>query len=452
MTIRGKVLVVHPQPDQLRGALESAGFEALTARQVSEAFRALRREAIDAVVTAMDLHGMSGLELCRHVFTDHDGLPVIALVPGDAPELLDQATRAGAFGAQATPIDARALELLVDRAVEHSTLRREVARLERVVQANQGFPELVGESAAMSELFDLVERAAESAAPALVVGESGTGKELVAEVLHGRSRRAQGPFVAVNLAALPDTLIESELFGHEKGAFTDARSRRKGLFVEANGGTLFLDEVGELPLHLQPKLLRALQTRKVRPLGGDREVPFDARIIAATNRDLDTRVAEGAFRVDLFYRLDVIRIEVPPLRSRGTDVLLLAEHFLERIAARSGKAVQGISNAAAKQLLDYRWPGNVRELENAIERAVALTRSAEVQLADLPSRIQGFRPEHVLVSSDDPEQLVPMSVVEERYIRRVLAAFRGNKTKAAKALGFDRKTLYRKMQRYKISG
>ncbi len=449
---RGLVLVVHPEPAQASSMLEGAGFEVLCARQVSEAFKTLRAQRVDAVVTAFDLHGMSGLELCQHLFSDHDGLPVIALVPAGPPELLDQATRAGAFGVQTSPLDARALELLVDRAVEHSTLRREVARLERVVQGRESFEGLVGESSVMQALFDLVELAASSDAPVLIVGESGTGKELVAEVLHRRSRREGGPFVAVNLAALPDTLIESELFGHERGAFTDARSRRKGMFVEADGGTLLLDEVGELPLHIQPKLLRALQTRKVRPLGGDQERAYDARIVAATNRDLDSIVADGLFREDLFYRLDVIRIEVPPLRSRGSDVLLLAEHFLERISARSGRSVDGLSNSAAKQLLDYRWPGNVRELENAIERAVALTRSSQVQLDDLPARIRGFRPEHVLAGTDDPEQLVPMHVVEESYIRRVLAAVRGNKTKAAKALGFDRKTLYRKMQRYRIKG
>ena len=449
---RGLVLVVHPEPAQASSMLEGAGFEVLCARQVSEAFKTLRAQRVDAVVTAFDLHGMSGLELCQHLFSDHDGLPVIALVPAGPPELLDQATRAGAFGVQTSPLDARALELLVDRAVEHSTLRREVARLERVVQGRESFEGLVGESSVMQALFDLVELAASSDAPVLIVGESGTGKELVAEVLHRRSRREGGPFVAVNLAALPDTLIESELFGHERGAFTDARSRRKGMFVEADGGTLLLDEVGELPLHIQPKLLRALQTRKVRPLGGDQERAYDARIVAATNRDLDSIVADGLFREDLFYRLDVIRIEVPPLRSRGSDVLLLAEHFLERISARSGRSVDGLSNSAAKQLLDYRWPGNVRELENAIERAVALTRSSQVQLDDLPARIRGFRPEHVLAGTDDPEQLVPMHVVEESYIRRVLAAVRGNKTKAARALGFDRKTLYRKMQRYRIKG
>jgi DNA-binding NtrC family response regulator len=449
---RGRVLVVHPDPTEASSILESAGFDVIAARQVSEAFGLLRRERVDAVVTAFDLHGMSGLELCRHVFSDHEGLPVIALVPEGPLELLDQATRAGAFGVQAAPFDSRALELLVDRAVEHSTLRQEVARLERVVRAREPYQDLVGASPVMQELFDLVELASASDAPVLIVGESGTGKELVAEVLHRRSRRARGPFVAINLAALPDTLIESELFGHEKGAFTDARTRRKGLFVEADGGTLMLDEVGELPLHLQPKLLRALQTRRVRPLGSEQERAYDARIVAATNRDLDTVVADGHFREDLFYRLDVIRIEVPPLRSRGSDILLLAAHFLERISARSGKSVQGFSNGASKQLLDYRWPGNVRELENAIERAVALTRSVQIQLDDLPARIRGYRPEHVVVSADDPAQLEPMHVVEERYIRRVLAALHGNKTKAAKALGFDRKTLYRKMQRYQIKG
>jgi transcriptional regulator with PAS, ATPase and Fis domain len=246
---------------------------------------------------------------------------------------------------------------------------------------------------------------------------------------------------------MPETLLESELFGHVRGAFTDARSDRAGLFVQASGGTLFLDEIGDMPLGMQAKLLRALQERKARPVGGDREIPFDVRIVAATNRDLDSAVAEQRFREDLYFRINVIQIAVPPLRTRGNDVLLLAQSFVERFAARTGKRVTGLGTAVAERLLSYSWPGNVRELENAIERAVAVTRFAEITVDDLPERIRDYRVSHVLVAAEDPSELVPMEEVERRYIARVMQAVGGNKTLAAKVLGFDRKTLYNKLER-----
>src|SRR5690606_2490159 len=303
-------------------------------------------------------------------------------------------------------------------------------------------------SPAMRKVNDLIGRVAESDANVLITGESGTGKELVARALHMRSPRSGGPFVAVNCAAVPETLLESELFGHAKGAFTDARQARTGLFVQASGGTLFLDEVGEMPLGMQPKILRSLQERRVRPVGGNTEVPFDARLITATNRDLETEVAERRFREDLYYRINVVRIEVPPLRARGNDILLLAQHFIERAAQRSGKSVVGLVSAAAEKLLSYDWPGNVRELENCIERAVALTRFDQVTVEDLPEKVRNYQSSHIVVASDDPNELLPMQEVERRYIQRVLKSVGGNKTQAAKVLGFDRRTLYRKLDRY----
>ena len=250
---------------------------------------------------------------------------------------------------------------------------------------------------------------------------------------------------------MPDALLESELFGHVKGAFTDARNARTGLFVQADSGTLFMDEIGELSMTLQPKLLRALQERRVRPVGGESEVPFDARIVAATNRDLETAVHEHAFREDLFYRLNVIHIELPPLRARGGDILLLAQHFLERFAASFAKPVGGISKAAAEKLLAYGWPGNVRELSNCIERAVALTRFEEVLVEDLPEKVQNYKPSQMVLDSGDPSELVTMDELERRYILRVLEALNGNKSLAAQTLGLDRKTLYRKLQLYGVA-
>ena len=303
----------------------------------------------------------------------------------------------------------------------------------------------------MRKLIDRLQRVADTETSILITGETGTGKELVAQALHRRSRRHKGPFVAVNCAALPDALLESELFGHKSGAFTDARTERKGLFFQANGGTLFFDEIGDFPLTLQPKLLRSLEERRVRPIGGTSELAFDARIIAATNRDIETAVEENRFREDLYYRINVIQIDLPPLRERGTDILLLAQHFVEQYAIRSDKQIAGISNSASEKLLNYTWPGNIRELRNIIERAVVLTRYEKISVDDLPEKIRNYKTSQFLVGSDNPSELVPIQEVEHRYILHVLKTVGGNKTLAARVLGLDRKTLYRKLQHYKIS-
>jgi two-component system, NtrC family, response regulator AtoC len=335
------------------------------------------------------------------------------------------------------------LALTIERALKHRALREEVKRLRRVVVDQQKFDDILGTSPAMKKMYDLVARVAETETTALVTGESGTGKELVAKAIHQRSPRKEGPFVAINCAAMPESLLESELFGHVKGAFTDARTARPGLFIKATKGTLFLDEIGEMPAGMQAKLLRALQERTVRPVGGDQEQSFDARLIAATNRDLETEVEEKRFREDLFYRINVVRIRVPPLRSRGSDILLLAQHFLQRYSQR----VVGIKSNAADKLLSYTWPGNVRELQNCVERAVALAQFDHIGIDDLPERVREFKSSRVTVESNDPAELLPMEEVERRYILRVLEAVGGNKTLAAQVLGFDRRTLYRKLER-----
>jgi two-component system response regulator HydG len=345
------------------------------------------------------------------------GFEVRADVPPESALETLAAMRAGAFDFLPKPFEVDELAFRLDRALAHRRLTAEVRRLR--AEARPGVEEPIGDSPPMQRLRDLIARLAASDAPALVTGETGTGKELVARALHRHGSHPDGPFVAINCAALPEPLLESELFGHERGAFTDARAARTGLVLQAHGGTLFLDEIAELPLALQPKLLRVLQERRVRPLGAALEVPCDARVVAATNRDLETAVEEGRFREDLFFRLDVLRVEVPPLRARGNDVLLLA----------------------------YPWPGNVRELQNAIERAIALARHDQILVEDLPERIRAYGRAHVLVVGEDPSELVPLEVVEQRYIARVLEAVGGNKTLAARILGLDRKTLYRKLDR-----
>ena len=358
------------------------------------------------------------------------------------------AIRAGAYDFVTKPFEMDDIALTLERALRHRALREEVKRLRRAVDDSRKFDDIIGQSSAMEKAYDLLDRVADSDTTVLITGESGTGKELVARALHKRSPRNRGPFVAINCAAMPETLLESELFGHTRGAFTDARQARPGLFVKAQGGTLFLDEIGEMPMGMQAKLLRALQERTVRPVGGDVELPFDARLVAATNRDLETEVEEKRFREDLFYRINVVRINVPPLRSRGSDVLLLAQSFIERYSTAGRSKVKGMSSGAADKLLSYPWPGNVRELQNCIERAVALARYDQIGVDDLPEKIRDFKSSRVIVETEDPSELLPMDEVERRYILRVLEAVGGNKTMAAQVLGFDRRTLYRKLERW----
>jgi transcriptional regulator with PAS, ATPase and Fis domain len=295
-------------------------------------------------------------------------------------------------------------------------------------------------------VFALVRRVAPSQASVLITGESGTGKELIARALHAGSGRKARPLVAINCAAIPEPLLESDLFGHKRGAFTDAKADKPGLFVEAAGGSIFLDEIGELPLPLQPKLLRVLQEREVRPLGATRAEKVDVRVISATNRDLDRRLRDGSFREDLFYRLNVIHIHLPPLRDRIEDVLPLAEHFLARAAAGAGKSVGGFREPAKKLLLGYTWPGNVRELENVVERAVALAEGDIITAEDLPPGMRDRKNQDRITTA--LAQGLTLDQLEREYIQRVLEAEGGNKTRAAQRLGLDRKTLYRKLDEY----
>ena len=447
----GKILIIDDERsvcETLHAALGKKGYAVAWRTSAEEGFAQLLAEDFDAIVTDIHMRGLSGLELCERVVQNRPDLPVVVITAFGSMDTAIAAIRAGAYDFITKPFETEALRMTLERAVRHGRLREEVKRLRRAVAEKQSVDEIVGASTAMRGVYDMIERVADSTASVLVTGESGTGKELVARALHRRGPRRAGPFVAINCAALPEALLESELFGHARGAFTDARAARAGLFAKADGGTLFLDEIGEMPVGLQPKLLRALQERKVRPIGGDAEVPFDARIVTATNRDLESAVEERAFREDLFYRINVVHIELPPLRSRGADVLLLAQRFTEHFAAAAGRAVKGLSAAAADKLLAYAWPGNVRELSNCIERAVALARYDELAVEDLPEKIRSYRRSHVVVAAEDPSELVSLEEVERRYILRVVETVGGNKTMAAQVLGLDRATLYRKLVRY----
>jgi two-component system, NtrC family, response regulator AtoC len=433
--------------DALREAL-CDDFVVRTAKSGPAALEELENWDADVVITDLSMDDMDGIDLCVRIRASRPEVPVIVVTGYGSMDRAVASLRAGAYDFVTKPIDAELLRHSIRRAIEQRSLRREVKRLRNAASRHAGLGGMQGESPAMQKLINRVARVAPTNAAVLVIGESGTGKELVARALHAESERREGLFVAVNCAAMTESILESELFGHVRGAFTDARANRAGLLVQADGGTLFLDEVGEMPLAMQSKLLRALQEKKVRPVGADDEVEYDARLVCATNRDLESDVEQGRFRRDLYYRINVVQIDMPPLRARGNDVLLLAQHFLKDAAARHGKAVVGIAHEAAQRILEYGWPGNVRELANCIDGAVALTSYDSITLEDLPAKVRNHHPDQLVSSSSDPADLITLAELERRYVTRVLKILGDNKTQAAKILGIERRTLYRKLERH----
>ncbi len=374
--------------------------------------------------------------MCRDLRRARPDADVIALASSPS---LDSAVRAMRAGASDYVADVHALPRALDRVRPRHAIRHAL-RLSQT--QTDPFPEILGASAAMRRVRERIERICQSDTTVLVVGDSGTGKDLVGRTIHENSARRSGPYVAVSCAAIPPQLMESELFGHVRGAFTGAQGSRSGLLMDANGGTLFFDEVEAMPLALQAKLLRALQERKVRPLGQGREFPFDARVIAAATADLEREVAAGRFREDLYFRINVLRVKLPPLRERGGDVLVLAQHFLRRFSARAPRPVTGMTDGVARMLLAHDWPGNVRELRNAIESSVMLARYDQLTERELRRSLAPPKP------SAEPLPLRSLEAFEVEQIDKALAEAGGNKTRAARILGVDRKTLYRKLQRY----
>ena len=451
----GKVLLVDDDASRrtfLAEALALQGWQMVAAEDGAAALLALEHHMFEAVVAKIEFSGhVTGFDVCRRATEVQPELPVVLLNTTNDLGMALQAVRAHAADCLAAPVAPLQVAEAVREAVEKRERLAFIRQLHNTAVADPGGDELLGQSPAIQELRDVLDRVGSSQSSILLTGESGTGKEVVAKALSRRSSRKDGPFVAINCAAMPANLLESELFGHAKGAFTDARAAKTGLFVRANGGTLMLDEIGDMPLEIQPKLLRALQDRKVRPVGSETEVPFDARIISATNRNLEAAVAAHTFREDLYFRIAVITIDLPSLRERGDDILLLAQHFVVQFAALANKTVQGISPQAAEKLLAYAWPGNVRELRNCIERAVALTRFDHIAAADLPERIRNHKTHYTLLPSEDRKDLVTLDEIERRYILRVLKAVGGSRTEAAAVLGLDRKTLYRKLDRYGVA-
>jgi DNA-binding NtrC family response regulator len=424
------------------------GFDVSCAHSASEALSLLENQDLDVVVTDLRMPGLDGMELLKTIKAQRPDLPVILVTAFGSIEVAIEATKAGAFYFITKPFKLRELHTLVTKACEQRRLILENERLRKQVQGQYDFENIVGRSKAMREIFRLIDLVASSLSNVLITGESGTGKELIARALHYRSRRANGPFVPVNCSAIPEGLLESELFGHTRGAFTGAYTSRKGLFLEANDGTLFLDEIGDLSLGLQAKLLRVLQDRMVRPVGSNKAYPTNARIIAATHRDLKAMVREGLFREDLYYRLSVIPIRIPSLSERPEDIPLLVDHFLRKCASTMGKPLKRITPRAMAVLQRRKWEGNVRELENIVERLVVLTQSDTIDVDDLPFAFMA-EGEGLFKNVANPEELPPLEVVERRYVEQVLEATSGNKERAAKILGINRRTLYRMQERWK---
>jgi DNA-binding NtrC family response regulator len=433
--------------DLLVEELRDAGHRVVSAPRGRLGLELARAEPVDLVVTDLRMPDLDGFDLIRDLSALADPPHIVMITAFGSIETAIKAVKLGAYDYITKPFEIDELLLVIDKGLGERALRRQVARLQREVERQYGFENIVARSEAMKEVLALVSRIAGSTASVLITGESGTGKELIARAIHYNSARARGPFVAVNLAAVPEGLIESELFGHKKGAFTDARSDRDGLFAEADGGTIFLDEIGELALPLQAKLLRVLQEHELRPLGATKTRRVDVRVLAATNRNLEGMLAEGTFREDLYYRLNVIQLDLPPLRTRPEDVIPLADHFLAQFGARQQPPRRLRLTADAQQiLLAYTWPGNVRELHNVLERGIALCQGDAIRADDLPNHVREKKPADFLQVA--LARRMSLAELEREYIERVLEDEGGNKTRAAQRLGLDRKTLYRKLEDY----
>jgi len=428
--------------------LGEAGFSVTTAASAEEALDALRRETFRLVVTDVLMAGMSGLDLLDRVRVLRPETVVVVITAHGDVSMAVEAMKLGAFDFLEKPFARERLLVAVRRALEFVELRDENRRLRAMVQEHGAFENIVGASSALKAALSDLRRAAATDATVLIFGETGTGKELAARAIHHNSKRKDGPFVVVNCAAIPETLIESELFGYRRGAFTGATEDRKGKFETADGGTLFLDEVADLPLPVQPRLLRALQEREIDKVGAPVPVRVDVRVVAATHRDLEARVREGTFREDLWYRLNVVPLRMPALRERREDLPLLVEHFILKHSRRHGRPIPRLSPTVLDRFDRYDWPGNVRELENLLERLVVLTDADSVSETDLPERLRQDLPRFGGARVDLPPDGIVLEQVERGLIEESLRRSRGNQTAAARFLGISRSTLIYRMQKF----
>ena len=453
MREKGRILVADDEESHrimLRAVLQEEGYEVAEAADGPEAIRSVEQEPFDLILLDIRMPGMDGIEALMEVRKISPYVPVLMMTAYASVKTAVEALKAGAFEYLIKPLDIDELKILIEKALEHYHLREENLALKERLGDRFDFSKIIGRSEKMKELFDLLARVAPTDATVLILGESGTGKELVANALHHNSPRAGGPFIKVACAALPETLLESELFGHERGAFTGAVARREGRFWSAHRGSIFLDEVGEMSATTQSKLLRVLQEKEFESLGSTRTIKVDVRVIAATHKDLEKEIREGRFREDLFYRLNVVPVSIPPLRERKDDLPSLAVHFLSLYREKNRKDLKEISPKALDLLIRYDWPGNIRELENCIERAVIVARGEMITPADLPPQIQALS-----MGKENQGILFPSGIslqeMEKALILKTLEDTGGNRSRAAEILGINRRTLQIKLKEYGIT-
>ncbi len=431
--------------DVCRDVARSLGFNAVVAESAENAYRLMDAHAIDVVLLDLKLPGAGGLEALARIKEQRPDAEVVVMTGYATVQSAVQAMKFGAYDYVTKPFSMDELKLVLERIAVHLKLKTENRMLREKIKSKQGYGGIVGRAPEMEKLYRMIAKAAQSVHSVLILGESGTGKELVARSIHFSGPFHDKPFIPVDCGSLVPTLIESELFGYVKGAFTGAVQSKDGLLAMAEGGTVFLDEIGEMPIDLQAKLLRAIQEKEIRPVGSTRRVNINVRILAATNRDLEQAVAQGSFRRDLYFRLNVLNLRIPPLRERRQDIPLLMAYFLERIAKDTGRT-RTLSDGAMKAMLAFDWPGNVRELENCIERACALSSGPVLQTVDLPSTICGTNGRTPL--NGEPAKIVPISELEKRTILNTILQLNGDKLLAARLLGIGKTTLYRKLKEY----
>ena len=434
-----------------REVAQSLGFSAFVAESAEQAYRALEAQNFDAILLDLRLPGAGGLDALRRIKQRRPELVVIVVTGYGTVQSAVQAMKNGAYDYVTKPFSVDELKLLLERVASHLKLKSENRMLREKVKSKQGFGGIVGRAPEMEKLYRIIAKAANSIHPVLILGESGTGKEMVARSIHYSGPFRDKPFIPVDCGSLVPTLIESELFGYVRGAFTGANQTKDGLMTMAEGGTIFLDEVGELPVDLQAKMLRAIQEKEIRPVGSTRRIPINVRILAATNRDLEQAVTQGSFRRDLYFRLNVLSLRIPTLRERRQDIPLLVAHFMERIGRTSGEE-KTLTDEALKALIEYDWPGNVRELENCLERAYAFTTGSLIHQGDLPREIANLP----LPEGCDPDgadaKIIPIAELEKRTILNAISELNGDKLQAARALGIGKTTLYRKLKDYAAQG
>lgn len=432
--------------EMCREVASSLRFHPTSAESTEQALRMLDSQDIDVVLLDFKLHGLTGVQALRQIKAVRSDLEVVVVTSSNSVEIAVEAMKAGAFDYLSKPFTLEELTVALERASSHLHLKAENRLLREKLKSKHGFGNIIGRAPEMDKLYRIIAKAAQSVHPVLILGESGTGKEMVARAIHFSGPYREKPFIPVDCGSLVPTLIESELFGHVKGAFTGAAQAKEGLLAIAEGGTVFLDEVGELPVDLQAKMLRALQEKEIRPVGSTKSIPINVRILAATNRDLQQAVVEGAFRRDLYFRLNVLSVRIPPLRERRQDIPLLATSILERLSQENSCRYE-LSDDAMKGLLAYDWPGNVRELENCLQRCCALNSGRPIEKLDLPTTITGA-PQSLTSNLATEKRIVTLYELEKRAIENAIASLNGDKLMAAKLLGIGKTTLYRKLKEY----